>query len=154
MFQHRFRSKGWIASTDIREQRTLVIQEKAANLFPAVVWQLGNVSQVLICRIVCAHCNDFVVLLAAINHAPTRAEVEAERALLAALGGTCHSPVAMDTRWHDDLLAINCCLLSPDGSESIQFLQRVEGPHWARSMASALLENCDPKTRAVFDGPH
>ena len=92
--------------------------------------------------------------LAAIDDAPSRAEVEAERALLAALGGTCHSPVGMDTRWHDDRLAINCCLLSPDGSESIQFLQRVEGPHWARSMASALLEHCDPKTRAVFDGPH
>ncbi|HSJ78335.1 MAG TPA: hydroxymethylbilane synthase, partial [Erythrobacter sp.] len=31
-------------------------------------------------------------LLAAIDDAPTRAELEAERALLAELGGTCHSP--------------------------------------------------------------
>jgi hydroxymethylbilane synthase len=34
-------------------------------------------------------------LLAAIDHAPSRAEVTAERALLAALGGSCHSPVAV-----------------------------------------------------------
>ncbi|MEO0698107.1 MAG: hydroxymethylbilane synthase, partial [Pseudomonadota bacterium] len=33
--------------------------------------------------------------LAALDHAETRAELEAERALLAALGGTCHSPVAV-----------------------------------------------------------
>ena len=92
--------------------------------------------------------------LAAIDHAPSRSEVEAERALLAALGGTCHSPVAMDTRWRGDSLAIHCRLLSPDGSESIQFFQQVEGPHWARSMASVLLEHCGPETRAVFDGPH
>ena len=33
--------------------------------------------------------------LAAIDHAPSRAEVMAERALLAALGGSCHSPIAV-----------------------------------------------------------
>jgi len=34
-------------------------------------------------------------LLGAIDHAPSRAEVTAERALLAALGGNCHSPIAV-----------------------------------------------------------
>ena len=33
-------------------------------------------------------------LLAAVDDAPTRAAIEAERALLEGLGGTCHSPVA------------------------------------------------------------
>ncbi|WP_086616808.1 hydroxymethylbilane synthase [Erythrobacter tepidarius] len=59
-------------------------------------------------------------LLAAIDDAPTRAELEAERALLAALGGTCHSPVAVLCRWSDDALALRAALFSPDGAERVE----------------------------------
>jgi hydroxymethylbilane synthase len=40
--------------------------------------------------------------LAAIDHAPTHAAVRAERALLLALGGNCHSPIALHTQADGD----------------------------------------------------
>lgn len=59
-------------------------------------------------------------LLAAIDHAPTRAELEAERALLAALGGTCHSPVAVLCEGAGETLRMRAALFSPDGVERIE----------------------------------
>jgi hydroxymethylbilane synthase len=59
-------------------------------------------------------------LLAAIDHAPTRAELEAERALLAALGGTCHSPVAVLCEGGSATLTMRAALFSPDGAERIE----------------------------------
>jgi hydroxymethylbilane synthase len=41
-------------------------------------------------------------LLAKLDHAPSRACVEAERAFLAALGGDCHTPLAGHARWLDN----------------------------------------------------
>ncbi len=59
-------------------------------------------------------------MLAALDHAATRAELEAERALLAALGGTCHSPVAVLCEHAGDSLTIRAALFSPDGSERVE----------------------------------
>lgn len=59
-------------------------------------------------------------LLAAIDNAPTRAELEAERALLAALGGTCHSPVAVLCEGSDGALVMRAALFSPDGAERVE----------------------------------
>ncbi|WP_082745722.1 hydroxymethylbilane synthase [Erythrobacter sp. CCH5-A1] len=59
-------------------------------------------------------------LLAAIDHAPTRAELEAERALLAELGGTCHSPVAVLCELERGILTMRAALFSPDGAERIE----------------------------------
>ena len=58
--------------------------------------------------------------LAAIDHAPSRAEVMAERALLAALGGDCHSPVAVRCDFKDGRLTMDAALFSPDGAEKVQ----------------------------------
>jgi hydroxymethylbilane synthase len=58
-------------------------------------------------------------LLAAIDHAPSRAEVMAERALLAALGGSCHSPVAVLCDLADGRLKMRAALFSPDGAETV-----------------------------------
>ncbi len=58
-------------------------------------------------------------VLGAIDHAPSRAEVMAERALLAALGGSCHSPVAVLCDVHGEMLAMRAALFSPDGAERI-----------------------------------
>ena len=44
----------------------------------------------------------------------------AERALLAALGGSCHSPVACLTRAEGDSLHLVAALYSPDGAERIE----------------------------------
>jgi len=58
--------------------------------------------------------------LATLDHAPTRAEVTAERALLAALGGSCHSPIAVLCDYRDGALTMRAALFSPDGAERIE----------------------------------
>lgn len=58
--------------------------------------------------------------LAAINHAETRAELEAERALLEALGGTCHSPVAALCETDRGTLTMRAAIFSPDGKERVE----------------------------------
>ena len=92
--------------------------------------------------------------LAAIDHAPTRAELEAERTLLAALGGTCHSPVAVLCDGSGDGMTMRAAIFSEDGSERVegetQFSQGAHDP--VRALAADLLERASPQTRALFDG--
>jgi hydroxymethylbilane synthase len=57
--------------------------------------------------------------LATIDHAPSRAEVTAERALLAALGGNCHSALAVLCDLESEMLAMRAALFSPDGAERV-----------------------------------
>jgi len=94
-------------------------------------------------------------LLAAIDHAPSRAEVLAERALLAALGGSCHSPVAVLCEPAGGELAMRAALFSPDGSERVDGEARFAasdagGP--AR-LASDLLARATPAIAVHFLGP-
>lgn len=58
--------------------------------------------------------------LASIDHPASRAEVMAERALLAALGGSCHSPVAVLCDLEGAMLAMRAALFSPDGAERVE----------------------------------
>ncbi len=85
-------------------------------------------------------------LLAAIDHAPTRAELEAERALLAELGGTCHSPIAVLCETADDALVMRAALFSPDGGEriegSVRFAPGDHGP--VQALAADLLARATP----------
>ncbi|WP_234036259.1 hydroxymethylbilane synthase [Porphyrobacter sp. YT40] len=85
-------------------------------------------------------------LLAAIDHAPTRAELEAERALLAALGGTCHSPVAVLCEGEGDSLIMRAALFSPDGAERVDGSATfASGNHAAvRALAADLLARATP----------
>ncbi len=85
-------------------------------------------------------------LLAAIDHAPTRAELEAERALLAQLGGTCHSPVAVLCETEGDMLAMRAALFSPDGAERIEGTARLApGDHApVVALAADLLARATP----------
>lgn len=91
-------------------------------------------------------------LLAAIDHAPTRAELEAERALLAALGGTCHSPVAVLCVGEAGELAMRAALFSPDGAERIEGSARFAcGDHGPVSaLAADLLTRASPGIAAHF----
>lgn len=57
--------------------------------------------------------------LGAIDHDESRAEVLADRALLAALGGNCHSPVAVLSRCNGAMVAMQAALYSPDGAEHV-----------------------------------
>jgi hydroxymethylbilane synthase len=58
-------------------------------------------------------------LLSGIDHAPSHEAVQAERALLAALGGNCHSPIAVLTGRDGDLLTLRASIYSPDGAVRI-----------------------------------
>ncbi|QGN56188.1 hydroxymethylbilane synthase [Novosphingobium sp. Gsoil 351] len=93
--------------------------------------------------------------LSAIDHPPSRAEVMAERALLAALGGNCHSPVAVLCRHGDDGIDMRAALFSEDGAARIERSVRfapddADGPaRLAREMLSA----ADPEIVRLFAGP-
>ncbi len=56
-------------------------------------------------------------LLAPLNHAPTAARVAVERAFLAALDGSCRTPLAGLAEWDGDRLRFRGEILRPDGSE-------------------------------------
>ncbi|MBS0253999.1 MAG: hydroxymethylbilane synthase [Proteobacteria bacterium] len=64
-------------------------------------------------------------LLAGVDHAPSHQALLAERALLAALGGNCHSAVAVLTRAEGPLLHLAAALFSPDGTARIDGEARV-----------------------------
>ncbi len=59
-------------------------------------------------------------LLAAINHAPTASRVDAERALLAALDGSCRTPIAALAEIAGETLSLRGLIVRPDGSELIE----------------------------------
>jgi hydroxymethylbilane synthase len=92
--------------------------------------------------------------LAAIDHGPSRAEVMAERALLAALGGSCHSPIALLCDLDGAALAMRAAIYTPDGAEKVAGEARfapgdAEGP--AR-LAAELLGRASAALRAHFAG--
>lgn len=93
-------------------------------------------------------------LLAAIDHAPSRATVMAERALLAALGGNCHSAIAVLTRAEDEMLTMRAALFSSDGAERIDgqcsFAVWDHGP--VSTLAVDLLARATPGIAALFGG--
>ncbi|MBW8785445.1 MAG: hydroxymethylbilane synthase [Novosphingobium sp.] len=93
-------------------------------------------------------------LLAAIDCPATTAAVKAERALLAALGGNCHSPVAVLTTSAGDELHLRAALFSPDGAARIGGEARfaiadAEGPS---RLAAELLARADPLIASHFTG--
>jgi hydroxymethylbilane synthase len=93
-------------------------------------------------------------LLAAIDHAPSRAEVMAERALLAALGGNCHSAIAVLSGWDGETLTLRAALFSPDGSERIEGEVRfAAGDHQGPTrLAADLLARAVPVIANHFAG--
>lgn len=93
-------------------------------------------------------------LLAAIDHPTSRAEVLAERALLFALGGNCHSPIAVLTRTEGDTLYMRAALYSPDGQQRVTGEARfpstdLSGP---KALALDLLARSTPDIAANFTG--
>jgi hydroxymethylbilane synthase len=56
--------------------------------------------------------------LAPILHAPTKAALDCERAFLAALDGSCRTPIAGHARWEGGRLTFAGLLLREDGSQS------------------------------------
>ncbi len=65
-------------------------------------------------------------LLAAVDDAPTAAQVTAERAVLAALGGSCRTPIAALAQTGGGAMRLRAMILRPDGSERL--LAERQGP--------------------------
>ena len=92
-------------------------------------------------------------LLKAIDHAETRAEVETERSCLEALGGTCHSPVAVWCRCEGERMQVTLALFSEDGRHRVEATSALN-PGDTRAVhefASALLRSAPGEIRALFD---
>ena len=94
-------------------------------------------------------------LLAGVDHAPSHAALLAERALLAALGGTCHSPVAVLTVPDGDALVMRAALFSPDGAERVAGETRFAAGETgaAALLAAELLDNAPAAIAEHFSGP-
>ncbi len=94
-----------------------------------------------------------LALLAAIDHADTSRAVRCERALLAALEATCHSPVAALATIDGDTIILRAELFSEDGAEHIAAdASGVDGEALARDLAAALLDRAPPSVRGGFGG--
>ncbi|MGB3752284.1 MAG: hydroxymethylbilane synthase [Parerythrobacter sp.] len=90
--------------------------------------------------------------LAAIDHEPSRTTVMAERAVLAGLGGTCHSPIAMLSVWEGDTLRLHVSLFSADGAQRVDGVWRGEAGNIAgcTAFARALLRDAPEAVATLF----
>ncbi|MDD3800539.1 MAG: hydroxymethylbilane synthase [Novosphingobium sp.] len=93
-------------------------------------------------------------LLSAIDDGPSRARVMAERALLLALGGNCHSPIAVLSAVEDGEIVLRAALFSPDGAERVDGRAHLpaDRPDRAAALAADLLARATPGIAAYFAG--
>ncbi|WP_067508769.1 hydroxymethylbilane synthase [Actinoplanes sp. TFC3] len=84
---------------------------------------------------------DLVELLGILDHAPSRAAVTAERALLATLEAGCSAPVAAHAELaegeHGDEIYLRGAVISPDGARAVR-LSRTGTPAGAAEIGKAL----------------
>lgn len=95
-----------------------------------------------------------LALLAAIDHAETHAAVRLERGFLAALGGTCHSPVAALAHVAGGEAHFRAEIMTEDGSEVRAggfSASAAEAPARVAKLAATLLAAASPALRALFD---
>lgn len=99
-------------------------------------------------------------MLTKIDHAPSRAEVMAERALLLGLGGTCHSPIAVLCTGSGEVsgevsgggLNMRATLFSADGAERVDgeasfAIGDLDAP---AKLGRDLLKSASPAIRKLF----
>ncbi len=92
--------------------------------------------------------------LAAISDTDTFDCVMAERAVLRALGGTCHSPIAALAQLRADGIHIRAEIILPDGTETVTGEAMVArgSEEAALALGHSLLERASPSLRALFEG--
>ena len=93
-------------------------------------------------------------VLAVISDIDTTDAVAAERAVLKALGGTCHSPIAALAVVDGDGLYLRAEIISPDGQETVAqetWLARGDDVV-GQAVGRALLEQASSALRALFEG--
>lgn len=86
-------------------------------------------------------------LLEKIHHVPTGQRLAAERAFLAALDGSCETPIAGLADLEDGRLTLRGEVLRPDGSERITDIASgsiADGPTMGRVMAETMLAQAGP----------
>jgi len=95
---------------------------------------------------------DLVELVGAVDHAPTRACVEAERAFLAALGGDCRSAVAAQATSYPGAMVMRAQILTPDGGEAHEADEELYGEsgYAPGDLARDLLSRASPALRSLF----
>jgi hydroxymethylbilane synthase len=95
--------------------------------------------------------NELVPFLAAINDLDTFAAVHAERALLEALGGNCHSPIAALAQVEGAQIRLKGEVFTADGREmrtgEIVYDASINGP---AQLADQLLANASDELRSMF----
>ena len=94
-----------------------------------------------------------LALLAAINHRDTFAAVSVERGFLAALGGTCHSPVAALATITGDRVAFRAEIMTEDGSEIEEGgfeAALADAPGLVAALAADMLADASPGLRSLF----
>lgn len=93
-------------------------------------------------------------ILGAIDHPASHAAVIMERALLAALGGNCHSPIAMLSTVEDDNITLEVTLYSPDGAERVTGTSRfaLHDTHGPQLLAQDVLGRATAGITAHFTG--
>ncbi|MDV7141414.1 hydroxymethylbilane synthase [Tropicimonas sp. TH_r6] len=87
------------------------------------------------------------MMLEAIHDGPTGQRLAAERAFLAALDGSCETPIAGLAQLEGDTLWLRGEILRPDGSECLADDGRApieDGAELGRAMAAKLLEQAGP----------
>lgn len=95
--------------------------------------------------------SDIEALLAAINDAPTRTCVMAERALLSGLAGDCRSPVAALAKMEGGMVRLKAEIYSSDGTE-IETGEAVfeAGSDAAAALGRTMRDRAHPAIRAAF----
>ena len=95
--------------------------------------------------------SELVPFLAAINDVDTFAAVQAERALLEALGGNCHSPIAALAQVEGSQIRLKGEVFTADGREmhagEIVYDASING---ATQLADQLLANASDELRSMF----
>lgn len=94
-------------------------------------------------------------LVAAANHRPTFDEIAAERAVLARLGGSCRTPVAVRARVNAEEVDLRAEILLPDGSErraGMRRCMRGDIDAAAAELAAELKGRASAALRALFGG--
>ncbi len=78
-------------------------------------------------------------LLAAIDHAPTKVVMDAERAFAGRLGGSCQSPIAAHATVEHGVLTLDGLVAEPDGSRLLR--ERIDGaPAEAQKLGEQLAD--------------
>lgn len=94
-------------------------------------------------------------LLEPINHRATHAAISAERAFLAALGGSCHSPVAALALVDGETICFTAEILAEDGSERVcgeTVWAGLDAGEAVAALARDMLARASPGLRARFTG--